>query len=409
VIGRRKGDLHGLPSEAFGTTAGDLIAPCRRHYPRHADPPDPDSLPAFAIALSGGGFRATLAAVGVLRFLADSDLLSRVRWVSSVSGGSIANGVFAAVYPELAERDFDPGAFVEFVEGPIVHHVSSGSLSLKLFGNAWRTIGPDTRTTVLARALDDWFFRRRKLADLSSDCRFIFNAANLTTGVRFGFERDVVGDYVIGNVSTEERSFRLAEAVAASAAVPGFFPAFIPKGDFPCLNGRKPRIVDGGVYENTGLEPIEDLRPERACIVGLNAGGVFRTNSIGRVPVVRDLMRSEGLLYRQSTALRTRHIVEGFQAWERARNAGQPAPEGSRQGVLFGLATSIAVVSPDWVAEEHADLRLSLARLKTSFAKFPLEQCRQLVYRGWWLTGASLATYHRQLLPAKLPDWRQLV
>ena len=321
MIGKRKGDLHGLPSEAFGTTAGDLIAPCQQPYPRHADPPDPDSMPAFAVALSGGGFRATLAAVGVLRFLADTDLLSRVRWVSSVSGGSIANGVFAAAYPELAGRDFDLNAFVDLVEGPIVHYVSSGSLTLKLFRNAWRTIGPDTRTTVLARALDDWFFQGKKLADLSSGCRFVFNAANLTTGVRFGFERDVVGDYVIGNVSTGQRSFRLAEAVAASAAVPGFFPAFIPNGDFPCLNGRKPRIVDGGVYENTGLEPIQNLRPERACIVALNAGGVFRTGSFGRVPVIRDLMRSEALLYRQSTALRTRHIVEDFQAWERAREA----------------------------------------------------------------------------------------
>jgi len=409
VVGRPKGAFRGLPSEAFGTTAGDLIAPCHRPYPRHADPPDPDSLPAFAVALSGGGFRATLAAVGVLRFLADIDLLSRVRWVSSVSGGSIANGVFAAAYPALEERGFDTGAFVDLVERPIVDHVSRGSLTSKLFRNAWRTVGPATRTTVLARALDDWFFDKRKLAELSPVCRFIFNGANLTTGVRFGFERDVVGDYVIGNVSTGKRTFRLAEAVAASAAVPGFFPAFIPKGDFPCLDGRKPRIVDGGVYENTGLEAIESLRPERACIVALNAGGVFRTGSFGRVPVIRDLMRSEGLLYRQSTALRTRHMVEGFQAWERARDAGQPAPEESRQGVLFGLATTMAAVSPDWVAEEHADLRPSLARLKTSFAKFPLDQCRQLVYRGWWLTGASLATYHRQLLPAKLPDWRQLV
>ena len=409
MIGRPRGAFHGLPSEAFGTKTGDLVAPCRGHYPRHAEPPDPDSLPAFAVALSGGGFRATLAAVGVLRFLADTDLLSRIRWVSSVSGGSITNGLFAATYPALAERNFDVGAFVDLIERPIVHRVSSSSLTLKLFRNVWRTVGPGTRTTVLARALDDWFFHKKRLAELSPTCRFIFNGANLTTGVRFGFERDVVGDYVIGNVSTRERNFRLAEAVAASAAVPGFFPAFIPKGNFPCLNGRKPRIVDGGVYENTGLEPIEGLRPERACIVALNAGGVFRTGSFGRVPVIRDLMRSEGLLYRQSTALRTRHMVEAFQAWERTRDAGQPAPEGSRQGVLFGLATTVAAVSPDWVADEHADVGPSLARLKTSFAKFPLDQCRQLIYRGWWLTGASLATYHRPLLPAQLPDWRQLV
>ena len=344
----------------------------------------------------------------MLRFLADTGLLSRVRWVSSVSGGSIANGLFAAAYPALAERQFEVSAFVDLIERPVVQRVSSGSLSLKLLRNVWRTIGPGTRTTVLARALDDWFFERRTLAELSPACRFIFNGANLTTGVRFGFERDVAGDYVIGNISTREGNFRLAEAVAASAAVPGFFPAFVPKGNFPCMNGRKPRIVDGGVYENTGLEPIDDLRPERACIVALNAGGLFRTGSFGWVPVIRDLVRSEGLLYRQSTALRTRHMVQSFQAWEQARAAGQPASPGARQGVLFGLATTMTALCPDWTAEEHADLRLTLARLKTSFAKFSLDQCRQLVYRGWWLAGASLATYHRQLLPEQLPDWRQL-
>jgi NTE family protein len=402
--------FRGVPSETFGTQAGELVAPCHHPYPRPASPPEPELLPAFAVALSGGGFRATLAAVGVLRFLVDAGLLSRVRWVSSVSGGSIANGLFAAAYTELEERKFDVSSFVDLVERPIVHHVCDSSLTLKLFRNSWRTIGPATRTTVLARALDNWFFHKMKLIELSPTCRFIFNGANLTTGVRFGFERDVVGDYVIGNVSAAQTNLRLAQAVAASAAVPGFFPAFVPKGDFPCLNGRKPRVVDGGVYENTGLEPIEDLRPERACIVALNAGGVFRTGSFGKLPVIRDLMRSEGLLYRQSTALRTRHMVERFQAWERARDASQPAPKGSRQGVLFGLASTMADVSPEWAAgrPEYAELRLTLARLKTSFGKFPLDTCRGLVYRGWWLTGASLTTYHRQLLPAQLPDWRPL-
>ena len=265
---------------------------------------------------------------------------------------------------------------------------------------------------MLARALDDWFFHKKKLAELSPACRFIFNAANLTTGVRFGFERDVVGDYVIGNVSTGQTSLRLAQAVAASAAVPGFFPAFIPKEDFPCLNGRKPRIVDGGVYENTGLEPIEDLPPHRACIVALNAGGIFRTGSFGWIPGVRDLMRSEALLYRQSTALRTRQMVERCQAWERARDNGQPPPDASRRGVLFGLATTMTADSQkfqEWVANrpEQEELRLTLARLKTSFAKFPLDRCRQLVYRGWWLTGANLAAYQPELVPT-LPEWREL-
>ena len=103
---------------------------------------------------------------------------------------------------------------------------SRRSLTVKLALNLYRGLGPETRTTILANALSDWFFARTLLSELPRGCRFIFNAANLTTGVRFGFERDVLGDYVCGNVSTADLPVRLALAVACSAAVPGLFPPF---------------------------------------------------------------------------------------------------------------------------------------------------------------------------------------
>ena len=43
----------------------------------------------IGLALSGGGFRATLFHLGVVRFLRDSDQLKHVSPVTSVSGGSI--------------------------------------------------------------------------------------------------------------------------------------------------------------------------------------------------------------------------------------------------------------------------------------------------------------------------------
>lgn len=55
---------------------------------------------------------------------------------------------------------------------------------------------------------------------------------------------------------------------------------------------------------------------------------------------------------------------------------------------------------------EHEELRLKLAREKT-FARFRRELCKQLVYRGWWLTGCSLATFHLDLV-AELPRRRPL-
>ena len=43
----------------------------------------------IGLALSGGGFRATLYHLGLARFLHDAGLLSKVTHVTSVSGGSI--------------------------------------------------------------------------------------------------------------------------------------------------------------------------------------------------------------------------------------------------------------------------------------------------------------------------------
>src|SRR4249920_1449919 len=43
----------------------------------------------IGLALSGGGFRATLYHLGLTRFLRDAGLLSRVTHITSVSGGSI--------------------------------------------------------------------------------------------------------------------------------------------------------------------------------------------------------------------------------------------------------------------------------------------------------------------------------
>ena len=45
--------------------------------------------PTIALALSGGGFRATLFHLGVIRFLYENRLLQRVTHICSVSGGSI--------------------------------------------------------------------------------------------------------------------------------------------------------------------------------------------------------------------------------------------------------------------------------------------------------------------------------
>ncbi|HZA73387.1 MAG TPA: hypothetical protein VE476_10810 [Propionibacteriaceae bacterium] len=58
---------------------------------------------------------------------------------------------------------------------------------------AWKIIGRDTRTDLLADQLDELCFHGLRLRDLDVGWRFIINAANTGVGVRFGFERYVLG------------------------------------------------------------------------------------------------------------------------------------------------------------------------------------------------------------------------
>jgi NTE family protein len=391
-----------LTPEIIGTKFGELVTRCS-HYQKSPKPPPPTAGFPVAVALSGGGFRATLAGIGVLRFLSDAALLHRVRHVSSVSGGSIANAMLAVHYPELSECQFSSAAFAELVEDSLIRMVSDHSLTTKLVRNMWRLIGPKSRTTLLADALDDWFFGGLLLHELPPPCRYVFNAANLTTGVRFGFEREYSGDYVLGRVPSQQLGLRLADAVAMSAAVPGLLATSSIRADYPCANGRVAKLVDGGAYENTALEPVDHL-PDH-FLIAINAGGIFRTGPIGWIPIVRDLQRSEALLYRQSTGLRMLDMVRRFKLREDADESGKPHSPEARWGVLFGLATTIRP-GPGWPAPPFpVEEQLRLAQLKTSFGRFSLDDCRKLIRQAWWLTGATISAYHSSLLP-QLPEWR---
>jgi len=393
-----------LESPAIATSSDDFIAPCATVEPQPAAPPAATPAPAFALALSGGGFRATLCSMGAARFLADAGLLSRLRFSSSVSGGSVANGILACGYRAVADDGFTGQAFDAHVLDPLVRRISASSLERKLIRGIPRILGRRTRTDLLAEAFDEWWFDGRMLNELPADVRWIINATNLTTGVGFAFERDVVGDYVLGRLTTTQLPMRVAAAVAASAAVPGAFAEVVIDAPFPCADGRVARLLDGGAYDNSALQPLDEVTD--ACLVAVNAGGTFQVGKLGKVPIARDLQRANAILYRQSTGLRRQFMVERFQAWENAVADGQAPPGFGRRGVLFSLGTTMDATD-EWREgrPEHEEWREALAMVPTTFDKFNTDLCERLIYRGWWLTGATLSRYHRELLPAKLPAW----
>lgn len=378
-------DEWAVDSPALGTSLA--IRPCRHLLPAATPPPSADP---FALTFSGGGFRATFAALGVVRLLADLGSLADLRYLSSVSGGSVANGLVARAWPELRRRGYSASAVDDLLIDPLVDRISSTSLKMSLVRGIWRTLGPGTRTELLARRFDEWFFDGIRLDQLDPEVRWIVNAANLTTGVRFRFERDVLGDYTIGSIPAA--GFPLSLAVAASAAVPGAFaPVVLKRLTFPC-GEHPPVLVDGGAYDNTGLQALDRDKYRDAFLVSLNAGGLLRPGGYGRIPLVRELARANSLLYRQSTALRTRLMVDAF-------------TRGTRRGVLVALASDFPPSDQvrAWRAaypEHRSHLGRDLSLVPTAFDKLPASLCRALVYRGWWLAGAAVAAYW----PSRLPD-----
>lgn len=392
-----------VDSPALG--GGLLPRPCRDKL--RAAEPAPSNDPV-AVTLSGGGFRATLAGVGVIQLLGHAGMLRDLRYVSSVSGGSIANALVALAWPEVRSAGYTANSVAHHVIDPLVAAVSGRSLKLSLVRGIWRTFGPQkTRTDLLARRLDEWWMDGRELESLDPEVRWIINAANLVSGVRFPFERDVLGDYTLGLIPTAGTGIKLSTAVAASAAVPGAFAPLTLRGlSFPC-GSWDPVLMDGGSYDNTGLQALDSERHRHAFIVTLNSGGLLRPGPYGNIPVVRDLARANSLLYRQSTGLRTSDLVDRF---DRGKAAGAgPLPEGARRGVLTALATSFPEPGPprlrDWrdrFPERRGYDGRHLAEVPTVFNKLDSGLCRALVYRGWWLAGAALALYH----PERLPDFR---
>jgi predicted acylesterase/phospholipase RssA len=82
----------------------------------------------LGLALSGGGFRASLYHLGLLRFLRDAGLLSQVTHITSVSGGSIMAAHLALNWGRDTgdTREFDAAAseFLNFVRLDVRNRVT---------------------------------------------------------------------------------------------------------------------------------------------------------------------------------------------------------------------------------------------------------------------------------------------
>jgi predicted acylesterase/phospholipase RssA len=236
----------------------------------------------IGLALSGGGFRASLFHLGLVRFLRDADILSRVTNITSVSGGSVFAAHLVLNWDRYnnSAKEFDSAAaeFLPFVQLDVRNRIIRRFpivLPLrwprKLLGRSNRKL---TLTGLLEYHYEKYLFGDTSLFELPESPQLHILATNLNQGCLCSFTRDglLVPQVLPGPMFRIQRIHvglaTVAMAVTASSAYPGFFPPLELTGaEVGASAGEYGRqaYTDGGVFDNLGVRMFRCLeRPQLA-------------------------------------------------------------------------------------------------------------------------------------------------
>ena len=267
----------------------------------------------LGVSLSGGGYRASAFHIGTLRALHKLKLLGRVNVLSTISGGSITGAAYC----------LHKGSWDEF-ENYMIEKVSSknvvrfiltswSALQLLLFTLAFIGTGiyflfftsypwlflvflllwifllirfqfyifPTGKE--VERAYDKYYFHGSSMHQLCKKPELAIGSSNLQTGRPFTFSwrrmSDSTYSYMDPPIFFEQGKFPVARAVMASSCVPfAFTPVSINKKFYKKADDYHridPKLVDGGVYDNQGIQKITQQGSSYECdiIITSDAGG----------------------------------------------------------------------------------------------------------------------------------------
>src|SRR3954454_3960059 len=234
---------------------GDIMNPCRSR---------------IGLALSGGGFRACLYHLGLVRFLRDGGILPRISHITSVSGGSVfaAHLVLNWDRYDGSPREFDaaPSEFLTFMRLDVRNRIARRFLLAFPLRGPRRLMGISnrrlTRTGLLEYYYEKYLYGDTSLFELPEKPALHILSTNLSEGCLCSFNRDglLMMRRQPGNTSRIDRIHvglaTVPMAVTASSAFPGFFPPLELTGaDVGAGDGEFGRqaYTDGGVFDNLGV------------------------------------------------------------------------------------------------------------------------------------------------------------
>jgi len=378
-----------------------------------------DESPEIDLCLSGGGFRAALFHLGSIRRLNEFGLLANLSVISSVSGGSILNGLLASKWSEL---EIDASGvisnFEEKIALPMRKFCSTDIRTPVLLGTRlnplnWKKLASDyfsVSAGYLAERIDT-LFQGRQLLDVPAPenrtPRFVFCATNVRTGACWHFHAGAqgrMGDFYTGYC--DAGWIKIGAAVASSAAFPLGFGAYQlkipdehaltridPWGKEQPISAKRQHeyqarisdihlLTDGGVYDNLGVDPVW----QREALLVSDAGSPFTSVKANRQFVIPRLLRALDISMSQVGALRKRWLVDQFANKHKRGALWQidTIPED------FGLADSKGY-SPA--------IRLLLQGVRTDLNQFSEGEIASLENHGYSIADAAMRSRAKTLWP----------
>jgi NTE family protein len=376
----------------------------------------------IGVALSGGGVRAAVFHLGVIKRMAAENLLEQVSVASTVSGGSL---VMAAIVARSGMKWPSSRQFLGEVLPALRETMTTKDLfSLTAIG--WRgafEFKADlvlSRATVLARLLERKWGITGRLADLPDSPDWQINTTCIETGKNWRFAKREMGDWTFGRHATPD--LPLSEAVAASAAVPyvigalklplpeqGWWetePATGARLRMRPASSRAVRLWDGGAYDNMGLEAVmKPGRGLRSCdfLICSDASGPLRPP--GKSPLaalVRGHLSSPRLFDvagDQIRALRSRMLIADIAS-------------GTVAGVLVRMGNSVRAVDVKadrtrpaalYDAYQSDEQAATALQYPTDLKAISESRFDALARHGFETADATLTTYVPAGFPRSLP------
>lgn len=428
----------------------------------------------LGLALSGGGFRASFYHIGVLAKMAELGMLRHVESISTVSGGSIVGAAYYLLLKQLLEskpdEDIANQDYVDLIKRLEIHFLEAvqKNLRLRTFANPIDNFrmckGNYSRSDAIGEIYEKYLYepllnvgeRRITMRDLlitpkgidggfhpldkeqgnsTRTCKvpaLILNATSLNSGHNWIFTATSMGEVPPRNqifrdidkkdryrrvrydeITTRAPSFKLGNAVAASAGVPGLFPPMAVSGLY---KDKRVQLVDGGVYDNQGISGLLDPDPAWQCsdFIISDASGQNDAADNPETGTLSVLIASSGIMggrvrEEMINSLRISQADNSVAYFHLTRGLFAKDIEFNEKGTSVGAGAKMmqGIIGSDEEFNITQQAQEKLAKIRTDLDSFTDVEAGCLQADGYQMSEPRLAKMTKFLADEKLTgDWQ---